>query len=71
MKQSPGPNLKARRLALGMSRDALAALIRNPGTEKPVRLNSLYRWEAGERSPSPVLMRRWVAAIERAEEARR
>lgn len=59
--------LRTRRDALGLSRAALARSIKNPSTGKPVPGHSIYRWESGRVTPSPVLLARWAAALDRLE----
>ena len=59
--------LRTRRTALGLSRATLARSIKNPSTGRPVPGHSIYRWESGRATPSPVLLARWAAALEREE----
>lgn len=55
-----GPDLRARREALGLSRLQLAV-------SADVSPDSIYRWEQGRASPRPAIARAIVAALERAE----
>ena len=64
-------HLRARRESLGLTREQLASRIKNPARNAAIASMSLVRWELGKVIPGPVLLERWIAALDKAEKARK
>ena len=60
--------LRARREALKLTRAVFARCIINPMTGQSISDVTLHKWEQGKQSVRPVMLARWVKALEKAEQ---